>query len=76
MLGRLRLTVDEATKHYCQLSGKVFSERKWKGQNGIFKATNLENCIKTIVTSSGLEQSSEERMLDTRTETRNEGCKT
>ena len=74
MLGRLHLTVEEAIDHYCRLAKKVFSERKWMGQDGAFKATNLENAIKDIVRSSGLERSADEQMMDTRSE--DELCRT
>ena len=74
MLGRLRLTVEEAIDHYCRLAKRVFSEKKWTGQDGTFMATNLENAIKDIVRSSGLEGPADERMMDTQPE--DQVCKT
>jgi hypothetical protein len=73
MLGRLRLSVDDAIGHYSQFAKHVFSEKKWKGQDGTFKATKLEEAIKTIVTSSGKRQA-DELMMDPLPE--HEICKT
>jgi hypothetical protein len=73
MLGRLRLSVDDAIGHYSQFAKHVFSEKKWKGQDGTFKATKLENAIKKIVTSSG-ERQADELMMDPLPE--HEICKT
>jgi hypothetical protein len=60
--------VEEAINHYSQFAKRAFSERKWKGQDGVFKATNMEKAVKDTVRSSGLEGSTEEWMIDTRTE--------
>lgn len=73
MLGRLRLSVDDAITHYSQFAKYVFSEKKWKGQDGTFKATKLEEAIKKIVASSGGWQV-DERMKDSLPE--HEICKT
>lgn len=48
MLGRLRMSVDDAIRAYAKLSKKVFSEVKWVG-DGKYKATRLEAAVKEIV---------------------------
>ena len=49
MLGRLRMDVETAIYSYNNLARQVFSERKrWFG-DGRFKATNLEEVIKSLV---------------------------
>jgi hypothetical protein len=63
MLGRLRLSVDDAIGHYSQFAKHVFSKKKWKGQNRTFKATKLEEAFKRIVTSSG-KRRADELMMD------------
>ena len=68
MLGRLRLTVDEAISQYGLFAQHVFSEKKWKGQDGTFKARKLEETVKRIVKSYGIEKSADERMMDSRPE--------
>jgi hypothetical protein len=74
MLGRLRLTVDEAIDQYGQFARHVFSKKKRKGKDGTFKASKLEEAIKTIVKSYGVEKSVNEKMLDPRPA--NTVCKT
>jgi hypothetical protein len=74
MLGRLRLTIDEAIHQYSQLAKHVFSETKWWGQDGKFKESRLEQVIKEIVKSYGVEQSPDERLMDPRSA--NTACKT
>ncbi|KAF2837026.1 FabD/lysophospholipase-like protein [Patellaria atrata CBS 101060] len=49
MLGRLRMTTNEALKNYNSLASK-----KRMSQDGAFKATVLENEIKKLVSSRGL----------------------
>jgi len=66
MLGRLRLTIDEAIEQYGQFARYVFSDKKWMGQDGTFKATKLEEIIKKIVKAYGVEGSADERMMDLR----------
>ncbi|KAF8538287.1 acyl transferase/acyl hydrolase/lysophospholipase [Trichophaea hybrida] len=65
MLGRLRMSTDEALTEYNQLVGYVFGERKWAFQDGHFKATRLEEAIKKIVEKYSLDGDTEE-MLDSR----------
>jgi hypothetical protein len=50
MLGRLRMSVDEATKVYAALSDEIFSKRNmkwWKGE--LFRASTLEAVFKQII---------------------------
>ena len=49
MLGRLRMDVDTAIKHYDDLAKHVFSDPKRWGRAGKFKATRLEEVIKSVV---------------------------
>jgi len=49
MLGRLRLDVDTAIKHYGVMVKHVFSRPKGRPGDGKFKATKLEAAIKSIV---------------------------
>jgi len=49
MLGRLRMDVETAIKHYDTLAKHVFSHpKRWQG-DGKFKATRLEEAIKAMV---------------------------
>jgi hypothetical protein len=48
MLGRLRMDVDTAIKHYDGLAKSVFSDPKRWGE-GKFKARKLEEAIKSVV---------------------------
>ena len=48
MLGRLRMSVDDAIKCYEDLSQKIFSDMKWLG-DGKYKATRLQNVVQDIV---------------------------
>jgi len=56
MLGRLRMTTDEALRTYNSLARAIFSKnnRKWLGQDGAFKATTLENKVQEVVSKKGL----------------------
>ena len=49
MLGRLRMDVETAIDSYNNLAQQVFSDRKWWPGDGRFKATNLEEAIKSVV---------------------------
>jgi len=49
MLGRLRMDIDTAIKHYAILVKYVFSHTKGRPGDGKFKATKLEVTIKSIV---------------------------
>ena len=49
MLGRLRMGVDSAIDAYNSLAQQVFSDQKrWPG-DGMFKASKLEEVIKSVV---------------------------
>ena len=49
MLGRLRMDVETAIDSYNNLAQQVFSDpKRWPG-DGRFKATNLEEAIKSVV---------------------------
>ncbi|KDQ50311.1 hypothetical protein JAAARDRAFT_200086 [Jaapia argillacea MUCL 33604] len=52
LLGRLRLSVEDATRLYAEMVRQVFSEQKFRCQEGKFKATKLEEALKHIVMSS------------------------
>ncbi|OBT63724.1 hypothetical protein VE03_06168 [Pseudogymnoascus sp. 23342-1-I1] len=49
LLGRLRLSVPEAIDRYRVLAKQVFSERKYRVQDGTFKASKLEAAIKETI---------------------------
>ena len=49
MLGRLRMDIDTAIKHYGTLVKHIFSHPKGRPGDGKFKATKLEAAIKSIV---------------------------
>ncbi|KAJ7886233.1 acyl transferase/acyl hydrolase/lysophospholipase, partial [Mycena olivaceomarginata] len=72
MLGRLRMSVEDAVKAYGQLAKEVFSDVKPLGSDGRFKASKLEKAIKEIVRAKSALQDPEERLEDTR----NNACKT
>ncbi|KAF9476075.1 FabD/lysophospholipase-like protein [Pholiota conissans] len=61
MLGRLRMDVNSAIDHYDNLAKKVFSSKKIWG-DGKFKATELEEAIKSLVRS--ITGDSESPLLD------------
>lgn len=63
MLGRFRMTTDEALQEYTKLAGLVFSQTKTFGSNGRFKASNLEKAIKSIVETRGSSKDPDERII-------------
>ena len=70
MLGRLRMTTEDALKHYNDISAHVFSRgnRKRAWQDGAFRATTLKEKMVEVV--AGIEgYTGNERMLDSGTET-------
>jgi hypothetical protein len=71
MLGRLRMSVDDAIAAYAKLAKEVFSDVKPKGHEGRFKASKLEDAIKQIVGAHSASKDPEERMKDSR----NNACK-
>lgn len=50
MLGRLRMSVDDALHKYAELSKEVFSDEKFRG-DGAFKASKLESAIKKVISA-------------------------
>ncbi len=58
MLGRLRMTTQEALQAYNSIASAIFSERnkKWQFQDGLFKASTLENKVQEIVLGRNLGQ--------------------
>jgi len=71
MLGRLRMSVDEAIEYYGLLSQQVFSKVKSFG-DGKFMASKLEKVIKNIIRN--VTQDADTRMMDLRPD--NEVCRT
>ncbi|CAE6461074.1 unnamed protein product [Rhizoctonia solani] len=49
MLGKLRMTVDEAIEQYLNLSKRIFAKKKWIWKEGRYSARNLELAVKNIV---------------------------
>ncbi|KAJ7464155.1 FabD/lysophospholipase-like protein [Mycena latifolia] len=64
MLGRLRMSVEEAIQAYDTLAQAVFSETKRFGQDGKFKASLLEGAIQKIVKEKSASQDPYETMKD------------
>ncbi|KAG8735777.1 hypothetical protein FRC10_010160 [Ceratobasidium sp. 414] len=54
MLGRLRMSVEQAIGAYNKLARGIFSETKWWWKEGRYKATNLEQSIMPIVGEYGV----------------------
>lgn len=64
MLGRLRMSVDDALHTYAKLSREVFSDKKLRG-DGVFKASKLESAIKKVISAQPAAMNdSEARMRD------------
>jgi len=70
LLGRLRLTTEQALAEYADLAGDVFGVRKsrWVPHDGCFSATRLTAAIKHVVQKYGADGNPDELMRDTRTE--------
>ncbi|KAJ7808425.1 hypothetical protein B0H14DRAFT_3762178 [Mycena olivaceomarginata] len=66
MLGRLRMSVEDAIKVYGELSKDVFSDVKPPWSDGRFKASKLEKVMKQIVRAKSASQNLEERLEDSR----------
>ena len=51
MLGRLRMSTEDALVRYIDIAGFIFSKenKKWKTQDGTFKASALEEQVKQLV---------------------------
>lgn len=73
LLGRLGLSAGEAIQLYKRLAERVFSEKKWKFQDGTFKATILEKEIKKVVTEKLGPSQDGAKMLEDEDE--GNGCK-
>ncbi|KAF8596885.1 FabD/lysophospholipase-like protein [Ceratobasidium sp. AG-I] len=71
MLGRLRMSVDQAIQCYTMLAEQIFSETKHKWQDGRFKSSNLERVIKRMVQDNTEHKDEDSRMLDTRPDGQN-----
>ena len=56
MLGRLRMDTNEALECYNRIASMTFSpsNKKWLFQDGLFKATTLQNEVEKIVTAKNL----------------------
>ncbi|KAG6811584.1 hypothetical protein H0H92_006748 [Tricholoma furcatifolium] len=63
LLGRLRLSTNEAIEAYNDLAEKAFSARKYFWQDGIFKASTLTAAIQELVSRYDVEDAS---MMDSR----------
>lgn len=74
MLGRLRMTVDEAITQYGLLSSRVFGSKKPFFREGQYKASTLEEVLKTIVAEKAYDP--EERMLEDDRDPKKPACKT
>jgi hypothetical protein len=68
MLGRLRMSIEEAINCYGDLAERIFSEKKHTWQDGRFKATRLEEVIKEIVHDHTQPKDKDTRMLDIRSD--------
>lgn len=68
------MTVDEAIAQYAALSGRVFGEEKWFFSEGKYKASVLEELLKTIVAENAYNP--EERMLKDDMDPNKPACKT
>lgn len=76
MLGRLRMSVDEALHKYAQLSKDVFSERNWLG-DVVYKTSKLEWAMKRIIAEQpAASMDAEARMRDSTSGSSGAMCKT
>ncbi|KAJ7812563.1 acyl transferase/acyl hydrolase/lysophospholipase [Mycena olivaceomarginata] len=66
MLGRLQMSVEDSKKAYGQLAKEVFSDVKFQGSAGKFKASKLEKAIKQIAETYSESRNPEERLEDIR----------
>ncbi|KAJ7697704.1 FabD/lysophospholipase-like protein [Mycena rosella] len=66
MLGRLRMSVEEAIDKYDRLAQDVFRTTKRLDQDGRFKASRLKAAIKTIVEDHTAPKNADEPMKDPR----------
>ena len=70
MLGRLQMTTKEALEQYNIIAGRVFCTRnkKWLIQDGLFKATTLEQEIMRVVATKLDGDAGDATMLDSTNE--------
>ena len=73
MLGRLRMSVDQAIEEYRVLSKEVFGEKKPFYSDGQLKATNLERAIQSVVQRYEGQADPNAKLMQHDTE--NGGCK-
>jgi len=73
MLGRLRMSTQEAIDEYVDLAEHIFKEKKFKTQDGLFKATRLKEATQKIINKYGGHDDPEEEMMDIRDDST---CKT
>ncbi|KAJ7357900.1 hypothetical protein DFH08DRAFT_437176 [Mycena albidolilacea] len=66
MLGRLRMSVEDSKEAYGQLAKEIFSDVKFQGSAGKFKASKLEKAIKQIAETYSESRNPEERLEDIR----------
>jgi len=62
LLGRLRMSTEEAIHQYIFLTSKVF-DTATREQNGTFRATVLEDAMKHVIKASDKASSGEEYMI-------------
>jgi hypothetical protein len=60
------MSVEDSKKAYGQLAKEVFSDVKFQGSAGKFKASKLEKAIKQIAETYSESQNPEERLEDIR----------
>ena len=63
LLGRLRMSIDDAIKYYVKFAERVFSAKQI-GRDGKFNEKTFEDAIKEIVAK--VTKNPQERMLDKR----------
>ena len=68
MLGRLRMSTEQARDEYIELAKKMFGRRKRVIGDGAFKATKLEEAVKDVVRRYGGNNNPKELMLDPRSD--------
>lgn len=73
MLGRLRMSVDQAIEEYRVLAKEVFGEKKPFFSDGSFKATNLQKAIQSVVQRYDSQGGPDARLMQPGSE--HEGCK-
>lgn len=67
MLGRLRMSTEQALEHYNTISQRIFgpdNRKRHLWNDGMFKATTLEVEMKKVIKGAKEGYSGEEKMLD------------